>query len=57
MFAGHYFDLNEIHLKGDKLIEFNINNLKKLVTSKDNYVLQLHPLSKKKKRIIRPIED
>ena len=57
LLAANYFDQNSIHLSGDKLIPMTLNNFKKLLIDDKNYVLKLHPLSTKKRRIIRPIEE
>jgi hypothetical protein len=57
LLATNYFDMNALHLKGDELYPMTLNNFKKLLNDDKNYVLKLHPLSSKKKRVIRPIEE
>lgn len=56
MLAGNYFDMNADHLHG-RLKPMQVNDLKALLKDEKNYVLKLHPLKSKKRRVIRPIED
>lgn len=60
LFGGHYFDMNESHLKGQlKKIETSFKKLER--GGPDNastgYSLKIHPLSKKKKRKSRDISE
>ena len=60
LFGGHYFDMNESHLKGQlKKIETSFKKLER--GGPDNastgYTLKIHPLSKKKKRKSRDISE
>ena len=56
LLAGNYFDMNHNHLYG-RLLPMTLNDFKTLLSNEQNYVLKLHPLSTKKKRVIRPLED
>ena len=57
LLAANYFDFNNLHLKGDELYPMTVNNFKSLIVNDKNYVLKLHPLSSKKKRVVRPLEE
>lgn len=57
-FAGHYFTMNADHLAG-KLQPME-TNFKKLIQQEvpgKNKILKIHPLSTKRRRIIRGLED
>jgi hypothetical protein len=56
LFGGNYFTMNKGHLRGElNRIELNFRELED--ESKQNYVLKIHSLKTKKKRIVRPIEE
>lgn len=56
LFAGNYFDMNLDHLYG-RLKTMKVNSIEALLKDEKNHVLILNPLSTKKKRVIRPIEE
>ena len=60
IFGGHYFDMNERHLKGDlPAMETDFKKLER--GGADNkpmgYVLRINPISTKKIRKVKPIEE
>ena len=53
---NHYFDMNASHLKGElKTIQTNFRLIEE--NKSDYYFLQIKPLSQKKKKKLRPIEE
>ena len=55
LFGGHYFTMNSDHLSG-KLYRIT-TNFNELEADDAHYNLQVLPLSQKKKRVVRPLEE
>lgn len=60
LFGGNYFTMNGPHLRGElNQVETNFRKLEHggIEGAPLGYVLKIHPLGTKKKRVIRPIEE
>jgi len=56
LFGVDYFTMNKDHLSG-QLQKMDIRFSKLMKPDSNNYVLKIHPITKKKKRIIRGLEE
>jgi hypothetical protein len=60
LFGGNYFTMNAAHLKGElNKVETSFGRLERGGPEGTplGYILKIHPLNTKKKRVIRPIEE